>query len=51
MTFLGLETTRAGKVENRAQMTWFCTKNIPIVFGVQFLTFLVSKGENFSDEF
>jgi len=36
-----LKSTRVGKVENPAQMTRFCTQNIPTMFGVQFL-FLLS---------
>jgi len=31
----------AGKVENRARKTSFCTRNIPTTFGVQFLSFPV----------
>jgi len=34
MTFPGPESTTAGKVENLAQMIWFCTKNIPTLFNV-----------------
>jgi len=31
-TFPGPGTTGAGKAENRARMTRFCTQNIPILF-------------------
>jgi len=44
-TFLGPESTIAEKVENRAQMTWFCTRNIPTLFGVQFSVFPISTAE------
>ena len=44
-SFPGPESTRAGKVENQAHMIWFCTPNIPTLFGVQFLSFLVSTAE------
>jgi len=37
---------RASKVVNRVQMTLFCTQNIPTLFGLQFLSFLVSTTEN-----
>jgi len=37
--FSGLSTTEAGKVENWARMTLFCTRNIPTLFGTQFLSF------------
>ena len=47
MTFSGLESTRAGKVENFAQMTWFCIRNIPTLFVVQFLSSLVSMAEKY----
>ena len=35
----------AGKVKNRDQMTWFCTRNIPTRFRVQFLSFPISTVE------
>ena len=44
-TFPGSGTTRAGKVENEAQKTQFCTRNILTIFRVQFLLFLVSTVE------
>ena len=44
-TFPGLGTTGAGKVENRAWMTRFCTWNIPSLFGIQFLSFPISSVE------
>jgi len=37
--FSGLGTTEAGKVENRARITPFCTRNIPTIFMMQFLSF------------
>jgi len=37
---------RASKVVNQVQMTLFCTQNIPTLFGLQFLSFLVSTTEN-----
>jgi len=36
---------QAGKVENRVRMTPFCTRNIPTMFGVYFLSFPVSTIE------
>jgi len=45
MTFPGLESSRARKVENRAEMTWFCTRNIALVFGEYFLLFHISTTE------
>jgi len=45
MTFLGLCTTRACKVEHQAQMTRFCIRNIPTLFGAQFSSFPVSTVE------
>jgi len=44
-TFPDSGTTRAGKFENEAQKTQFCTRNILTIFRVQFLLFLVSKVE------
>jgi len=44
-TFPGPGTTGAGKVENWALMTRFCTRNILTLFGVQFLLFSVSMIE------
>jgi len=41
-TFPGLVTTKTGKVENRARITRFYTRNIPTLFGVQFLSFPIS---------
>jgi len=41
--FSGPGTTEAGKVKNKAQMTRFSVRNIPIPFGVQFLLFSISK--------
>jgi len=38
-------TTGVAKVENRAQMTTFGTRNIPTQFVVQFLSFLVRTVE------
>jgi len=35
-----------GKVDNRAQMTRFCNRNIPRQFRVQFLSFVISVVEN-----
>jgi len=40
--FSGPGTTGAGKVENRAQITRFSARNIPTLFGVQFLSFSIS---------
>jgi len=48
-TFSSPGTTEAGKVENEAQMTQFCTRNIPILFGVQFLSFGVNTAEKCFD--
>ena len=45
-TFPGMDTTEAGKVENGPWMNWFCTRTIPTLFGVQFLSFLVNTIEN-----
>jgi len=42
-TFSRLESSRLGKVENRAHMTQFCTRNIPTIFGVWFLLALVDN--------
>jgi len=36
----------AGEVQNRALMTPFCTRNIPIMFGVQFLSCRFSTFKN-----
>jgi len=36
-------TTGGGKVENRAQMTRFYAQNIPVLFGVQFLSFSINS--------
>jgi len=44
-TFPGPESTRAGNVENKTQMTWFCTRIITTLFGGQFLSFHVSTAE------
>jgi len=41
-TFPGLGTTGTGKVENGAHMTRFSGRNLPTLFGVQFLSFPVS---------
>jgi len=38
---------RAGKFENQARMTLFCNRNIPTMFGVQFLSFPVSTMEKY----
>jgi len=40
--FSGTGTNGAGKVENRAHMTRFSARNLPTLFGVQFLLFPVS---------
>jgi len=32
-------------------MTWFCTLNIPTMFGVQFLSFVVNMAEKCFDRF
>ena len=50
-TFSGLGTIGAGKVENGAQMTQFCVRNIPVLFKVQFLLFLISKSEKCFGQF
>jgi len=44
-TFLGPNTTRAGKVENWARMAQFCTRNIRALFSLQLLSFSVSTTE------
>jgi len=51
MTFPSPNTTRGGKVENRARMTWFCTWNIPTQFTVQFLSFPISTTKKVSIKF
>jgi len=43
--FSGSGTTGAKKVENRPQMTWFSARNIPTLFGVQFLSFPISTAK------
>ena len=40
-TFPGSDTTEVVKVKNQARKTWFCTRNIPTLFGMQFLSFPV----------
>jgi len=47
-TFLRLDTTGASKVENQAQMTRFCTRNIPMLVRMQFLSFPVTAEKCFS---
>jgi len=36
-----------GKFENRARMNLFCTRNIPTMFGVQFLSFPTSTAKKY----
>jgi len=44
--FSGLGTTgEKGKVENGAYITWFSDRNIPTLFGVQFLSFPISTAK------
>ena len=50
MTFPSPNTTRGGKVKNRARMTWFCTRNISTQFTVQFLSFPISTTEKSFDQ-
>jgi len=50
-TYPGPESTRSGNAQNRARMTWFCTRNLPTLFGVHFLSFPVSTAENVLVEF
>jgi len=49
--FWGLfhDTTVVGQVENLVRKTQFCTRNIPTLFEVQFLSFLVSTVEKCFD--
>jgi len=42
MSLSGMETTKAGRAENQAKMTWFCTQNIPTFVLVNFLFFAIS---------
>jgi len=44
-TFPGLATIGTGKVENRACMTWFCTRMLPTLFGTQFLSLPIGMTE------
>jgi len=41
-TFPCLGTIKVGKVKIRARLIWFCTRNLPTLFGTQFLSFLIS---------
>jgi len=45
--FLGTNTIDVGKVENRARMTRFWTRNIRALLGVHSLSFSVSTTENY----
>jgi len=40
---------KVGKDENQDRMTPFCTRNIPMMFGVQFLSFRISTTEKYFD--
>jgi len=40
---------RADKVENWTRITPFCTQNIPTMFGVQFVSFLVNTAVKYFD--
>jgi len=45
MAFPVPKSTRVGEIENPAQITWFCTQNIPTMFWVKFLLFPVGTAE------
>jgi len=50
-TILDTDVTGTGKLENQAWMNQFCTRNIPTMFGVQFLSFLVVQLKNMTINF